>query len=82
MQDDELSVVVTHQPVAIPSGDTDDDGDDEVIPIKVSVLPLHFFCTHHAAYVIYIVLITKILGFYTGSISRHTRSSTGISSSR
>ena len=54
MQDDELSVVVTHQPVAIPSGDTDDDGDDEVIPIKVSVLPLHFFCTHHAAYVIYI----------------------------
>ena len=29
-----------------------------------------------------LMLVTKILGFYTGSISRHTKSSTGISSSR
>ncbi|RLN34573.1 hypothetical protein C2845_PM03G28720 [Panicum miliaceum] len=34
--DDDLSVVVAHQPVAIPCGDTDDDDNDEVIPIKES----------------------------------------------
>ncbi|PUZ59236.1 hypothetical protein GQ55_4G024300 [Panicum hallii var. hallii] len=32
--DDELSVVVAHQPVAIPCGDTDDDSSN-VIPIKM-----------------------------------------------
>ncbi|CAM0145134.1 unnamed protein product [Urochloa decumbens] len=34
--DDELSLdVVAHKPAAIPHGDTDDDEDDEAIPIKI-----------------------------------------------
>jgi hypothetical protein len=39
MQNDELAIVVCHQPAVLHCGDTDDEGDD--IPLKVRTLLLH-----------------------------------------